>query len=77
VALRPLHYRKGPIPDECYVVKTAIHGSGVGMTLESVIISEILSVLAIALHSHLLPPSHSALCIWGIDEMIIYVSLFY
>jgi hypothetical protein len=26
----------------------------------------------IDLHTHLLPPSHGALCLWGIDELLTY-----
>lgn len=28
----------------------------------------------IDLHTHLLPPTHGSLCLWGIDELLTYVS---
>jgi hypothetical protein len=38
------------------------------------VISEVASVQVIDLHTHLLPPSHGPLCLWGIDELLTYVS---
>ena len=28
--------------------------------------------MAVDLHTHLLPPTHGALCLWGIDELLTY-----
>mmetsp|Transcript_52190 Transcript_52190/g.126067 ORF Transcript_52190/g.126067 Transcript_52190/m.126067 type:complete len:322 (-) Transcript_52190:456-1421(-) len=37
-----------------------------------VILSEVASAELIDLHTHLLPPTHGALCLWGIDELLTY-----
>jgi hypothetical protein len=37
-----------------------------------VVASEVASAMAIDLHTHLLPPSHGSLCLWGIDELLTY-----
>lgn len=68
---RPLHYRRSPIPMSSNVLNAKI-----GTTIEeisSVVYSEVASVSAIDLHTHLLPPTHGALCLWGIDELLTYV----
>mmetsp|Transcript_6656 Transcript_6656/g.19163 ORF Transcript_6656/g.19163 Transcript_6656/m.19163 type:complete len:480 (-) Transcript_6656:389-1828(-) len=41
-------------------------------SIPSVVFSEVASALAIDLHTHLLPPTHGALCLWGIDELLTY-----
>jgi hypothetical protein len=69
---KPLHYRPSPVPGESALLHRAIVCPE---TVESVVVSEVASVLAIDLHSHLLPPSHGVLCLWGVDELITYVSL--
>jgi hypothetical protein len=38
----------------------------------SVVFSEVRGQQVIDLHTHLLPPSHGALCLWGIDELLTY-----
>jgi len=40
-----------------------------------VVVSEVASTRVIDLHTHLLPPSHGALCLWGIDELLTYVRI--
>jgi hypothetical protein len=40
----------------------------------SLVIAEVSGAPVIDLHTHLLPPSHGALCLWGIDELLTYVS---
>jgi hypothetical protein len=39
-----------------------------------VVTAEVQSVVAVDLHTHLLPPTHGALCLWGVDELLTYVS---
>ncbi|OEU18027.1 hypothetical protein FRACYDRAFT_184859 [Fragilariopsis cylindrus CCMP1102] len=41
-------------------------------TIRSIVFSEVSSAVAIDLHTHLLPPTHGALCLWGIDELLTY-----
>ena len=70
---RPLHHRPSPIPDDSHLLNFKI-----GKTdeiIREVVFSEVASVMAIDLHTHLLPPSHGALCLWGIDELLTYVCL--
>jgi hypothetical protein len=64
----PLHYRPTPIPSHSALMKFPV----TAYALNSVIASEVSSVLALDLHTHLLPPSHGALCLWGIDELLTY-----
>ncbi len=40
--------------------------------LGSTIRSEVSSVEILDLHTHLLPPTHSSLCLWGIDDLLTY-----
>ena len=42
-------------------------------TVRSVTVAEVAGAQAIDLHTHLLPPTHGALCLWGIDELLTYV----
>jgi hypothetical protein len=67
----PLHYRPSPIPDDSYLLNAKV-GRNVE-AIRAVVFSEVASVSAIDLHTHLLPPSHGALCLWGIDELLTYV----
>lgn len=69
---RPLHYRVSPIPNDSKLLTVPIDLQ----TVESVVIAEVASALAIDLHTHLLPPSHGSLCLWGIDELLTYVRTF-
>jgi len=68
---QPLHYRVSPIPDDSKLMKLPVTNT----CIESVAVSEVASVVAIDLHTHLLPPSHGPLCLWGIDELLTYVSI--
>lgn len=67
---RPLFYRPNPIPFSSQLLKARVNAENV----PSVIISEVAAANAIDLHTHLLPPSHGSLCLWGIDELLTYVS---
>jgi len=66
---RPLHYRPCPIPDDSALMQVTVNEH----TATAVVISEVASAQVIDLHTHLLPPSHGALCLWGIDELLAYV----
>ncbi len=68
---RPLHYRPSPIPDGSSLLHAKIGNTD--EEIRSVVFSEVASVSIIDLHTHLLPPSHGALCLWGIDELLTYV----
>lgn len=49
------------------------------VTLEcvrDVVAHEVAAARVVDLHTHLLPPSHGPLCLWGIDELLTYVSCF-
>jgi hypothetical protein len=41
-------------------------------TITSVVVAEVAAAVAVDLHTHLLPPTHGALCLWGIDELLTY-----
>jgi hypothetical protein len=41
-------------------------------SIKSVVLSEVASMELIDIHTHLLPPTHGALCLWGIDELLTY-----
>ena len=43
----------------------------------SVVVAEVASAQVIDIHTHLLPPSHGSLCLWGIDELLTYVRVIY
>lgn len=67
---QPMHFRKCPIPDSSRLMTTPI-----GLTVDdvpSVVFSEVRGQNVIDLHTHLLPASHGALCLWGIDELLTY-----
>ena len=42
--------------------------------IDDIVVSEVASALVIDIHTHLLPPTHGPLCLWGIDELLTYVS---
>lgn len=65
-----LEYRISPIPSHSCLMDSVVDCNAVA----SVICSEVASVEVIDLHTHLLPPNHGALCLWGIDELLTYVS---
>jgi hypothetical protein len=65
-----LHYRRHPIPNTSCLMLAPL-----GLRNEdiySVVFSEVRGQQVIDLHTHLLPPSHGALCLWGIDELLTY-----
>jgi hypothetical protein len=65
-----LHYRRHPIPNtSCLMLSpNGLHEEAI----YSVVFSEVRGQQVIDLHTHLLPPSHGALCLWGIDELLTY-----
>ncbi|CAB9528763.1 expressed unknown protein [Seminavis robusta] len=65
---KPLFYRPSPIPLSSQLLKTPVQAE----EMTSVVISEVASTLVIDLHTHLLPPSHGMLCLWGFDELLTY-----
>lgn len=67
---RPLFYRPNPIPFSSQLLKAPVNAENV----PSVVISEVAASMVVDLHTHLLPPSHGSLCLWGIDELLTYVS---
>jgi hypothetical protein len=69
-ATRPLQYRPHSIPDSSCLLDLPVTLSGI----DDIVTSEVQSVVAVDLHTHLLPPSHGPLCLWGIDELLTYVS---
>jgi len=67
---QPLHYRPSPIPETSNILTIDI---GIDpKVIESLVFAEVSSAHAIDLHTHLLPPSHGPLCLWGIDELLTY-----
>lgn len=45
----------------------------IGMeSVRATTLAEVASAEVIDLHTHLLPPSHGSLCLWGIDELLTY-----
>jgi hypothetical protein len=63
-----LMYRRTPIPDESRLMDLPIDlESAVATTLAEVAAAEVID-----LHTHILPPSHGSLCLWGIDELLTY-----
>lgn len=65
-----LEYRISPIPSHSCLMDSVVDCKAIA----SVVCSEVASTEAIDLHTHLLPPNHGALCLWGIDELLTYVS---
>lgn len=68
VAGGTLHYKKCPIPHCSHLMNSGLHGDDI----VSAIISEVRGQEVVDLHTHLLPPSHGSLCLWGIDELLTY-----
>lgn len=66
---RPLFYQPNPIPTSSHLLKVPVTAENA----RAVVASEVASTLVIDLHTHLLPPSHGPLCLWGIDELLTYV----
>ena len=67
---KPLNYRLQHLPDESRLMSVRLDVE----SISAVVTSEVKSAIAIDLHTHLLPPSHGSLCLWGIDELLTYVS---
>jgi mannitol-1-phosphate/altronate dehydrogenase len=67
-SVMPLHYSVATIPAGSSLMKTRLKAADI----HSVVWSEVRGQDVIDLHTHLLPPSHGALCLWGIDEMLTY-----
>jgi hypothetical protein len=67
---RPLFYRPSPVPLSSQLLKLPVSADDAS----AVVVSEVASTLVIDLHTHLLPPSHGSLCLWGFDELLTYVS---
>ena len=65
---RPLHYCPTPIPPSSHLMPQNVHVDDIA----SVVLSEVRGQRVIDLHTHLLPPSHGSLCLWGIDELLTY-----
>lgn len=68
---RPLHYKGRSIPDHSNLLRKIVDLD----CIVSVVNSEVASALVVDLHTHLLPPSHGNLCLWGIDELLTYVCI--
>lgn len=62
---RPLPYR--PLPP------TLPDLPAMDVALEDDIAEIVAAAPVVDVHTHLLPPSHGALCLWGIDELLTYV----
>ena len=72
---RPLHYKKSSIPNDSCLLDAPLpnrYAKDYRRTITSVVVSEVASALGVDLHTHLLPPKHGALCLWGIDELLTY-----
>lgn len=67
-SVTPLHYSVASIPEGSSLMNTKLKAPDI----HSVVWSEVRGQEVIDLHTHLLPPSHGALCLWGIDEMLTY-----
>jgi hypothetical protein len=65
---QPMHYRMSPVTSESALMQLTVDET----TVSAVVASEVASAMAIDLHTHLLPPSHGSLCLWGIDELLTY-----
>lgn len=68
--LRPLKYQKPAISDHSQLLKVSIGDDHAA--IRALVYSEVASTTAIDLHTHLLPPTHGALCLYGIDELLTY-----
>ena len=66
---RPLHYRSSSIPSDSKLMNITPNSK---LSIASVVSAEVAAADVIDLHTHLLPPSHGMLCLWGIDELLTY-----
>jgi hypothetical protein len=70
-----LHYRPSIVPDTSRLLSLPVTRNTMPQkSLASVVVEEVQSVVVVDLHTHLLPPTHGPLCLWGIDELLTYVS---
>lgn len=67
---RPLHYQKECLPNSSRLLEKNLDLD----SIELVVAAEVQRAVGIDLHTHLLPPTHGPLCLWGIDELLTYVS---
>jgi hypothetical protein len=63
-----LIFKNSAIPDASHMMDLPVDME----SARSTVFSEVSSVETIDLHTHLLPPSHGPLCLWGIDELLTY-----
>jgi len=63
-----LQYKTTPIPSDSCLMDAVVSREAIA----SVVCSEVASAEVVDLHTHLLPPTHGALCLWGIDELLTY-----
>ncbi|KAL3923926.1 MAG: hypothetical protein SGILL_001360 [Bacillariaceae sp.] len=64
----PLRYQVSAIPDDSNVMNLPLDLNSIRAT----IFAEVAAAEVIDLHTHILPPTHGALCLWGIDELLTY-----
>lgn len=69
---KPLPYSPLYIPDSSSLMSGTLDQD----SARSVVAAEVQCAQVIDLHTHLLPPSHGPLCLWGIDELLTYVRAF-
>lgn len=69
-SVQPLHFRLSPIPEHSNLMKCRLNIDHT--TISSIVTAEVASAIIIDLHTHLLPPSHGPLCLWGVDELLTY-----
>lgn len=82
LTLRPLHFRLCPIPDESRLMQVPIvfkkqsslidPVTSEEQLLACIVCAEVASVAVIDVHTHLFPPSHGSLCLFGVDELLTY-----
>jgi hypothetical protein len=65
-----LEYHPHSIPETSTLMNRIVDLESV----ESIVTAEVQGAVVIDLHTHLLPPTHGSLCLWGIDELLTYVS---
>jgi hypothetical protein len=65
----PLHYRASTIPSDSALMQLVVPTEA----MAAVVVHEVAAAQVVDLHTHLLPPSHGSLCLWGIDELLTYV----
>ena len=64
-----LSFRKSLIPNDSFLMDSYCLSES---EITSVVTAEVSSAEVVDLHTHLLPPSHGILCLWGIDELLTY-----